>query len=246
MIQTEVSGDGRLSRMETRYGSEPFREDLSVDLFFKKMTPKSEPGLTYLLVGFGNPGREYRANRHNAGFMVIDRLCEDLSIQLSRMQSKALVGTGNLTVSAREGGEPETRRVILAKPQTYMNLSGQSVSGLVHFYKVPVERLLIIHDDMDIPFGTLRMRPGGGAGGQKGLKSTIEQLGTQNFPRLRVGIGRPPGQMAPPDYVLQDFPKGDQEALRSVLDRAAQAGKVFVSEGLEQAMNQFNGALQEE
>jgi PTH1 family peptidyl-tRNA hydrolase len=212
-----------------------------------------EGGSAYLIVGLGNPGREYRFSRHNAGFMVVDRLGEDLNIKLTKLQSKALVGMGTLS-GCRTGSDPVesgeagsgTCRVILAKPQTFMNLSGQAISGLLHYYKLPVEHLLVIHDDMDLPFGALRMRPGGGSAGQKGLQSTIQQLGTQNFPRLRVGIGRPPGQMSPPDYVLQDFAKGEQEMLKAVMDRAAQAAEVFVRAGLDQAMNQYNGLLQEE
>lgn len=195
-----------------------------------------EEGSAYLIVGLGNPGREYRFSRHNAGFMVVDRLGEDLNVKLTKMQSKALVGMGLLSGC----------RVILAKPQTFMNLSGQAISGLLHYYKLPVEHLLVVHDDMDLPFGALRMRPGGGSAGQKGLQSTIQQLGTQNFPRLRVGIGRPPGQMSPPDYVLQDFSKAEQEMLKAVMDRAAQAAETFVRAGLDQAMNQYNGLLQEE
>ncbi len=125
-----------------------------------------------------------------------------------------------------------------------MNLSGQSVQGLLHFYKLPVENLLVAHDDLDIPFGTIRIRPGGGPGGQRGMASTIEQLGTKDFPRLRLGIGRPPGRMDPKDYVLQDFSKDDLKLLPEILDRAADAAMEFVMRGLNAAMNKFNGSIE--
>src|SRR5271157_39429 len=195
-----------------------------------------ENALTYLLVGLGNPGREYRANRHNLGFMTIDLLSQELNVRLSRVQSKALVGIGAL----------DDRKVVLAKPQTYMNLSGQAVSALLRFYKIPLERLLVIHDELDLPLGTLRLRPGGGSAGNRGLASIIEQLGTQDFPRLRIGIGHPPGQMSGADYVLQDFSAAEQELLEMVLKRAVEAAQVFVRLGLETAMNQYNGSLQKD
>ncbi len=186
---------------------------------------------TYLIVGLGNPGREYSETRHNIGFMLIDRLLVRLDGRMRRMQSKALVAsvTRNDT------------KIILAKPQTFMNLSGQAIQGLVRFYKIPLENLIIAHDDLDLPFGTLRIRPGGGAGGQKGIKSTIQHLGTQDFPRLRLGIGRPPGRMDAAAYVLQDFAKGDAQILSETLDRAADAAISFIDFGLDKAMNEFNG-----
>ena len=127
-----------------------------------------------------------------------------------------------------------------------MNLSGQAVSSLVRYYKVPLENLLVIHDDLDLPLGTLRLRPGGGSAGQKGLDSTIQQLGTQQFSRLRIGIGRPPGQMPAAAYVLQNFSGGDQELLKFVLSRATEAVIAFIENGLDYAMNQFNGAIDQE
>lgn len=189
---------------------------------------------TFLLVGFGNPGREYIHTRHNIGFMLIDRIALRLNAQGMKLQSKAIVIS-----SIYEG-----RKIILAKPQTYMNLSGQSVQGLLHFYKLPNENLLVAHDDLDIPFGTIRIRPGGGPGGQRGMADTIDRLGTKEFPRLRLGIGRPPGRMDPKDYVLQDFSKDDQKFLPEVLDRAADAAFEFVLKGLNAAMNKFNGGVE--
>lgn len=188
---------------------------------------------TFLIVGLGNPGREYKENRHNVGFMVVDRLTVRLDGRLSRVQAKALVGSVNY----------ENYKVILAKPQTYMNLSGQSIQGLARFYKLPLENMIVAHDDLDLPFGTIRIRPGGGPGGQKGIASTIERLGSKDFPRLRIGIGRPPGRMDPAAYVLQDFARSDLRSLSEVLDRAADAVLTFISEGLNAAMNKFNGDI---
>jgi PTH1 family peptidyl-tRNA hydrolase len=192
-----------------------------------------ETGEQYLIVGLGNPGREYRETRHNMGFMAVDALGQQMGIQLSRVQSKAIIGQGVY----------QGKRIILAKPQTYMNLSGQAVASLVRFYKIPLERLLVLHDDIDLPFGTLRMRPDGGSGGQKGLKSIIEQLGTKTFPRLRIGIGRPPGRMEAAGYVLQAFSAQDKELVAAILDRAKEAVILYLQEGLEKAMTQYNGEL---
>lgn len=192
------------------------------------------PELSYLLIGLGNPGREYQTNRHNFGFMVIDRLAVRLGARGLKVQSKAIVTSANY----------QDRRLILAKPQTYMNLSGQSIQGLANFYKLPLENLLVAHDDLDIPFGTIRMRPGGGPGGQKGVASTIERLGTKDFARLRLGIGRPPGRMDPAAYVLQDFSRDEAKILSELLDRAADATLEFVVSGLDKAMNKFNGTAQ--
>ncbi|MGZ9220866.1 MAG: aminoacyl-tRNA hydrolase [Anaerolineales bacterium] len=189
---------------------------------------------SYLLIGLGNPGREYRDSRHNVGFMLVDRITVRLNARGMKVQSKAIVMTAIY----------EDRKLILAKPQTYMNLSGQSVQGLIHFYKLPLTNVLIAHDDLDIPFGTIRVRPGGGPGGQRGMASTIEQLGTQDFPRLRIGIGRPPGRMDPSAYVLQDFSRDELKILSEILDRAADAALEFVVNGLDKAMNKYNGSVE--
>jgi len=188
----------------------------------------------FLLVGLGNPGRKYRLNRHNVGFMLVDLISERLGVKLSRIESKALVTKV----------EYQGRLVILAKPQTYMNLSGQAVGALQRYYKVPFDNLLISYDDVDLPLGTIRIRPSGGAAGQKGMKSIIERLGTQEFPRLRLGVGRPPGRMRAADYVLQNFSKNESALLESVLERGTDAALIFISDGLETAMNQYNGTLE--
>jgi peptidyl-tRNA hydrolase, PTH1 family len=186
----------------------------------------------YLIVGLGNPGREYTQTRHNIGFMLVDRLTVRLNARGMKVQSKAIVITA----------QHEGQKLILAKPQTFMNLSGQSVQGLVHFYKLPLEHVLIAHDDIDLPFCTIRMRPGGGAGGQKGVKSTIDQLGTPEIARLRLGIDRPPGRMDAAAYVLQEFSQRELLLVSETLDRAADAALTWVTDGLNAAMNKFNGS----
>jgi len=199
------------------------------------MEPIETPNV-YLIAGLGNPGREYRQNRHNAGFMLLDRLAARLGETFGRVESKALVAKGTY----------QNRRLILAKPQTYMNESGKAVGALVRFYKVPLENLIVAYDDVDLPFGTLRLRPGGGSAGQKGMRSIQEQLGLEKFPRLRFGIGRPPGRMEAAAYVLQNFDRAETELLPQMLDRAVEAILVFVCDGLEKAMNTYNGPAEGE
>ena len=186
-----------------------------------------------LIVGLGNPGLAYRHNRHNIGFMVADVLAQKLEIPLKRVKFKAQIGNGKVE------GIP----VIIAKPLTYMNNSGEAVAPLVHYFKVPLERLLVIHDDMDLPLGTLRMRPSGGSAGHNGMLSIFDKLGTNAIPRLRVGIGRPPGRMDPADYVLQDFPKNEEGLLNMVIAQACEAVLAFITTGLEKAMNTYNGEV---
>jgi len=203
-------------------------------LFGEKDTMEQEGSLTYLVAGLGNPGRDYRLTRHNIGFMAIDAIANSLGAKLTKVQFKAIVGSGLIG----------SRKIILAKPQTYMNLSGQAVVSLMHFYKIPPENLMVINDDIDLPFGTIRIRPGGGSAGQKGIQSIIDRLGSQEFPRLRLGIGRPSGQMDPKDYVLHTFSAGESELLKVVLDKAVDAVKTFVGADLDTAMNKFNGKLE--
>ena len=187
----------------------------------------------YLIAGLGNPGPKYRHNRHNVGFMVVNALAEHTQIPIRRVQFRALVGKGCFS------GE----RLVLAKPQTYMNDSGQAVAPLAHFYKIPPEQMIVIHDDLDLPFGTLRLRPQGGAGGQHGVESIIAKLGQRDFSRLRVGIGRPPGRMDPRDYVLHDFDSHDITYFPELMGRAVDAILCFIQDGIEKAMNDFNGSL---
>jgi peptidyl-tRNA hydrolase, PTH1 family len=141
--------------------------------------------------------------------------------------------------------EYEGRKLVLAKPQTYMNLSGKSVASLARFYKIPASHLLVIYDEVDLPFGTLRIRPAGGSAGHKGMGSIVEALGTDEFPRLRIGIGRPAGRKSAADYVLQDLSKDEQVFLLPTLDRAVEAVFTFINSGVEAAMNQFNASVEE-
>ncbi|MEN6555900.1 MAG: aminoacyl-tRNA hydrolase [Anaerolineaceae bacterium] len=189
-------------------------------------------GIT-LIAGLGNPGLQYRYTRHNAGFLVAQALADTLDIPLKRVKFRCQIGEGKLE------GTP----LIIAKPLTYMNDSGSAVSSLLHYFKVPLERLLVIHDDLDLPLGVLRLRPGGGSAGQRGVQSIADKLGTSAFPRLRFGIGRPPGRMDPADYVLEKFSASEQELLRMTLEQAAAAARTFIREGLEKAMNQYNGEV---
>jgi len=187
----------------------------------------------YLITGLGNPGREYRNSRHNIGFMLVNYLADRLDITFSRLESKALV-----TKVKYQG-----RTIILAKPQTYMNLSGQSVGSLVKFYKIPLKNLMVVYDDVDLPFGRMRIRPTGGSAGQKGVASIIDQLGTEDFPRLRFGIGRPPGSKGAASYVLRDFSGEDADFLPHLLNRGVDAVITFITEDLATAMNRFNSKI---
>jgi PTH1 family peptidyl-tRNA hydrolase len=188
-----------------------------------------------LIVGLGNPGREYAHNRHNVGFMTADRWVAAHALAFSKIQQQAIIAQGR---SAGSGGND--RRVIVAKPQTFMNDSGRAVGALLRFYKIPIEQLLVIYDELDLPFGTIRLRPDGGAGGHNGMRSIIQHLGGNQFARLRIGIGRPPGRMDPAAFVLQDFGRDEVAELDAVLDRAGQAIDTFLADGITAAMNQFN------
>lgn len=187
----------------------------------------------YLIVGLGNPGKDYEDTRHNVGFRVLDELARRYGLAFGKTERKAQVASGTL----------KNKKVILAKPQTYMNLSGEAVRSLVDFYKVEVPNILIVADDLDIPLGTVRLRQSGSAGGQNGIKSVIQHLGTQDFNRLRFGIGRPPGKMQAKDHVLSAF-KGDDAILASqVIDRASDAVETWLTDGIELAMTRHNGDI---
>ena len=185
-----------------------------------------------LIVGLGNPGREYAGNRHNVGFDCVDLLAEKHGIALSKSQHKARLGTGQVA----------GRQAILAEPQTYVNSSGEAVGAVARYYKVAPGDVLVIYDDLDLPQGTIRLRPGGSSGGHNGIKSIIEHLGTQAFPRVRIGIGRPPGRMEPKDYVLQDFSAAEREGMAEVYDRVVDAVETFIREGIREAMNRYNAS----
>ncbi len=183
----------------------------------------------FLIAGLGNPGREHSKNRHNIGFMTIDRLAEMNGISLGKVQSKAVTGNGRIA------GRP----VILAKPQTYMNRSGDAIGPLVNYYRIPLENVLVIYDELDLPFGALRLRQGGGSGGHNGMRSIINHLGA-DFLRMRLGIGRPPGRMEPADYVLQDFRGPEVDDAAVLIAEAVRAAETYLREGIDLAMTRHN------
>jgi PTH1 family peptidyl-tRNA hydrolase len=189
----------------------------------------------FLIVGLGNPGREYSETRHNIGFRIADSLAKTLGVRFSRQQNHAFVA------SATRAGA----KLILAKPQTFMNLSGQSVAALVRFYKIAPADLLVCCDDIDLPFGTIRMRASGGSAGQRGMQSILDSLGTKDVPRLRFGVGRPPGKMDAADYVLRTFESFEVETVPFAVDKAVQAVLSFFDDGLSVAMDRYNSPLAE-
>jgi PTH1 family peptidyl-tRNA hydrolase len=205
-------------------------KNLIMFLPFLRNNVDNERKLPLLIVGLGNPGAEFRHNRHNVGFMLLDCLADRLGESFSRLESNSLLTKAKY----------QDKRLLLAKPQTFMNLSGQAVSRLVKYYKIPRESLLIVYDDVDLPLESIRIRPNGGAGGHKGVASIIERLGTNEFPRLRLGIGRPPGRKNAAAHVLRNFTKEENVFLEVTLERAVDAVLVFVSAGLEAAMNKYN------
>lgn len=185
-----------------------------------------------LLVGLGNPGARYHDTRHNIGFRVIDALARRWSVDQWREQHQALVGR------AREGDEP----VLVAKPMTFMNLSGDAIAGLAGFYKVAVPDVLVVLDEVALPLGRLRAGRGGSHGGHNGLKSVIARLGTSEVPRLRIGVGLGDGQRALADHVLGTFGPDEREQVEAAVLRAAEASVMFITDGIERVMNAFNAA----
>jgi PTH1 family peptidyl-tRNA hydrolase len=186
----------------------------------------------WLIAGLGNPGPGYAGNRHNAGFMVADVLAARMGARFSRDRSRAAVTSGRLA------GLPVT----LAKPLSFMNLSGRPVAALRAFYKIPTERIVIIHDELDLPFGVLRLKQGGGDNGHNGLRSVTAALGTREYFRVRVGIGRPPGRMDPADFVLHDFSAAERKLVPELLERSADAVEALLRRGLAAAQNEFHAA----
>ena len=186
---------------------------------------------TSLIVGLGNPGAAYATHRHNIGFKVIEALARAYGLAFSRQRGvKVQTATGQI------GSRP----VLLAKPQAFMNLSGRAVGQLRQMHGVSPERILVVYDDLDLPLGRLRLSPEGGSGGHKGMRSIIEALGTQAFPRLRVGIDRPPGSMDPADYVLQPFAAAERPLVAEAVERAVAAVVCWHLEGIQAAMDVFN------
>ena len=188
-----------------------------------------------VVVGLGNPGRNYARTRHNAGARVLDEVAARWGVPLQRRNPHALLGLGSV----------EGRQVVLARPRSYMNESGPAVAYLAARFAVPPQRLLILYDEMDLPLGALRIRARGSAGGHRGMTSVLREMGTQELPRLRVGIGRPPLGVDEIPYVLGAFTRQEEQALESVRERAADAVQCVLLEGVESAMNRFNAPLQE-
>ena len=184
----------------------------------------------YIVIGLGNPGRKYIGTKHNIGFDAITRISDDFNISLNINKHKAICGRGFI------GGE----KVILAQPQTYMNLSGESVRALVDFYKVSPREIIVIYDDVNLDVGQLRIRRSGSAGGHNGIKSIIQHLGTQEFSRVRIGVGKKPREWDLVDYVMSKFPDEENIILRDALKNTSDATKTIIDEGIGEAMNIYN------
>lgn len=185
-----------------------------------------------LIVGLGNPGRSYQNTRHNVGFRCVDALARRWGMEFRRQRARAEVAEG----------EALAQRVVLAEPRTYMNNSGEAVRALLKLSNLTPSDLLVVCDDLDLPFGRLRLRDKGSSGGQRGLQSIINQLGTNEFPRLRFGIGRPPPGVDPIDYVLTHFSASEQSELLALVDRAIEGIEIWLTDGIAAAMNRVNAA----
>ncbi len=183
-----------------------------------------------LIVGLGNPGKQYENTRHNIGFLVIDKLSEQLNIRLDQAKFKGIFGMGNV----------EGEKILLLKPLTFMNLSGESIRAVMDYYQVQIEDLVVIYDDLDLPIGRIRLRQQGSAGGHNGIKSTIAHLSTQNFNRIRVGIDRPKNGMNVADYVLGRFTKDERLMMEDVIVKCSDACDQWLNRPFLQVMNEFN------
>ena len=204
---------------------------LSFPLFGRSQKDKAPGPVEWLVVGLGNPGEKYVETRHNAGWHLLDTLVRDQGgFRFDERRGKALVARGELAGV----------KVALVKPQTFMNLSGEAVASIARFYKVPPEHILVAFDDLDLPVAKLRLRPKGGPGGHKGMRSIIQHLGTEDFPRIRLGIGRPPGQMPVEAYVLQRFRPEEWSQMVATYERAVEAVKTILTDSFDNAMNRFN------
>ena len=196
------------------------------------MVTEADADAPWLVVGLGNPGPGYAGKRHNAGFMVADVLAGRMGGRFKAHKGRAEVVEGRLA----------GHRVVLAKPRSYMNESGGPVKALCDFYKVPIERVVVVHDELDIPYGTLRLKKGGGDNGHNGLRSITKALGGRDYLRIRFGIGRPPGRMDPAVFVLRDFSATERKELDLHLERAADAAEALLADGLDRAQNVFHTA----
>lgn len=189
---------------------------------------------TWLVIGLGNPGPKYAGNRHNVGAMVVEHLAREAGAPLR--QHKARAHAAELRLGTLPGGAPGPKAIV-AVPMTYMNTSGGPVAGLVNFFKVPAEQVIVVHDELDLDFATLRLKQGGGEGGHNGLRSITKSLGTKDYLRVRVGVGRPPGRMDAADYVLKDFSATERKELDFLLPDAADAVERLTHDGLTAAQN---------
>ncbi|NLO81678.1 MAG: aminoacyl-tRNA hydrolase [Clostridiales bacterium] len=185
----------------------------------------------YIIAGLGNPGAKYSGTRHNTGFMALDMISREFGIKINRIKYKAIIGEGTI------GGQD----VVLAKPQTYMNLSGLSILDLVSAYKVEPSRLIVIYDDIDLGLGVLRIRPSGSAGTHNGMRSIVYQLRTENFPRVRLGIGSPPEGVDLVNYVLSPFSKEEMPVILEACQRAVKGVELILTRGIQEAMSRYNG-----
>jgi PTH1 family peptidyl-tRNA hydrolase len=190
----------------------------------------------WLVVGLGNPGERYARNRHNLGYQVVERLAAEAGGKFSTHRSRALVLETRLPPV---GGRPGPR-MVLAKPSVFMNESGGPVAGLINFYRISIEQLIIIHDELDLPFGVIRLKQGGGEGGHNGLRSISRSTDSKNYLRVRLGIGRPPGRMDPADYVLKDVPSADREEAMLMIGDATDAVSSIVLSGFAQTQGRVN------
>jgi PTH1 family peptidyl-tRNA hydrolase len=190
---------------------------------------------TKMIVGLGNPGPQYSRNRHNIGFQCVELFAQRHGLRIDKLQQRAMTGSGVATVSGAR------YKVLLAKPLTFMNSSGDAVAPLARYYQVDPADLIVVHDDLDLSSAKLRLRANGSSGGQNGIKSIIERLGTPEFARIKVGIGRPPGRMDPADYVLQNFSAAEEEFFGPLRARVCDALECWLHEGIVAAMNRYNG-----
>ncbi|MGN0135859.1 aminoacyl-tRNA hydrolase [Anaerotignum sp.] len=199
-------------------------------LFDRFRNQESKGQEFFCIVGLGNPGRQYEETKHNVGFRVIDKLAEKYDIEVNKFKNKALVGDGTM----------KGKRVLLVKPQTYMNLSGESVREIVNFYKIPQERFVVIFDDTSLPCGSVRIREKGSHGGHNGIRNIIDQMGTDEFNRIKVGIGEKPRGWDLADYVLAKFNPDDLPLMEEGMDKAVQGVELMLSRGIKEAANRVN------
>jgi PTH1 family peptidyl-tRNA hydrolase len=184
----------------------------------------------WLIAGLGNPGPQYAGNRHNVGYLACDEIAGDLGATFKRDKSRSFVTTATMAGAS----------VVLAKPMSFMNLSGGPVAAVRAFYKIPIERIIVIHDELDLAYGAVRLKLGGGDNGHNGLRSVTAALGSREYHRIRIGIGRPPGRMDPADFVLRDFSAAERKELPEILGRAADSARLLMEHGLAVAQNEMH------